>query len=197
MDDKNLKMLRSTIRRDKHVRRWFLGLLAANKVREEFYAAPGSSALYKNFSQSLKKQKLSLINCVLLVTIFSLSRQPLWLAAGGIMFGLFILRLNSSAKNLAEAAAWMVSRDFPDTDMARTTLYQIGEIYSRKYRVPSLVDALYAFDSAAIAAILISLVFNLSALSSSLSIFKFFSVFILLSLAGVALSFPAVFKKIK
>jgi len=49
---------------------------------------------------------------------------------------------------VAKISIQALTKDYSNDQIARMTLFHICEIYSRKLHIPSLVDTIYAMDSA-------------------------------------------------
>ncbi len=125
--------LRSTIQDDLQIYEWFLNLISQEKFRQNFGLDPDRKRLCQNFD---RQKALQLIMTFPLVISLIL---PFWLESYWL-FGVTVLLMivqiwtaKQLRKYVAEISLQKINDDFPANQLAQTTLYQLGEFYSKKY----------------------------------------------------------------
>ena len=142
----SIEAVENTINSDRQVFRWFTFLIVQPAVKAKMLKEETTRQLYSNFKRTMALQLIwyvGLLGC-LLVLVFSKHFIFLWL---GILF-LFpatYLHLNKK-KYVRQISTRLLTQDFDIAELNKKTLYQIGESYSQKYNIPSLVDTIYFID---------------------------------------------------
>lgn len=139
-------LIRNAVILDRQTRLWFRRLFASPQVAARFREARGCS--YGRY------RALSLMATVLLVLaagscavgVSTMERRaPIFLVLSALMAMGGVICLRKARQVLAALAAALVEQDLPGFPPGMT-LYQMGEIYSRKYDIPSLVDTIWLWD---------------------------------------------------
>ncbi|MFA5260935.1 MAG: hypothetical protein WC450_06900 [Candidatus Omnitrophota bacterium] len=138
--------LRSTILIDKYVSRWFLFLILEPSFKARSEGLPVIQAAY----QTIRRYEILLwflgggIGLSFLGALEMRNYVFVFSALAGMF--LFFRTLAAKKKQIADISLYFIEHDFPPEALAKTTLYQIGEVYSETYKIPSLVDTLYRLD---------------------------------------------------
>lgn len=136
----------STIRVDKQVRRWFTHLILQKSVENQLSEKKDVEAAYKRAKNISFWEKVLhfLFFCLLLFVV--IARQPNYaifvIAFLPVSIFLYVKKKECTIK----ISSSLINADFNEEAFAQKTLYQIGEFYSRKYGVVSLVDAVTSVD---------------------------------------------------
>ena len=134
--------LSSTIQDDPQIYEWFRNLILQQKFRSDFRVNPIRKELYQKFDlQRIFQKRIVFLLCLSLTLPFLLKLYWLW----GVTILLIIVQYVMAKrlrKYVAEISLQQISDDFPANQLAKTTLYQIGEFYSKKYETYSIVDLL-------------------------------------------------------
>lgn len=156
----NIPAIVNSIRYDPQVRQWFTTLICQQKVREKILKnQPDLTSDYRRFNRQCLAVPFWSFVVILIVSLSSLTRHPL-LLWGVIPFASLALWFNRQKKeNLYSLSRALLLLDDQPEDLSAKTLYQIAEIYSRTYQIPSLVDLITSWDRVLRAAILIVFVF--------------------------------------
>jgi hypothetical protein len=142
------KMLYSTVMCDERTCLWFRKIFSQQNVIERLKTSPEGRHLYGRYvlRTVVVAVLLALSFCVLLFGRMLFPRFVLILgivsagAAGGFVAGLRLIR-----QDIASLAVLLFQMDRALVP-AGTTLFQMGEIYSRHYGVPSLVSVIWVWD---------------------------------------------------
>lgn len=131
---------------DPFVYRWFLFLISQPTLRSRGNEIPGLAEPYSKIDKINRELRLLFLPIFIFLLIFLMTGK--WflflpVLAGGAL--LYTRRLEKK-KEVADISLIFIERDFPPEVLAQKTLYQIGEVYSNRYRVLSLVDAIYNLD---------------------------------------------------
>ncbi len=152
MDEKdntsgNLEAIINSIKYDQQVQQWFTRFLLSLNNSESY-------AEDNNFNENLKKLKKYLFFCniiiiaFLILIIFGLLGKCLLSIGLAIFCFLYYEKLNYKSRLVtAELASKVIKNDFSLDELNNKSLYQISEIYSKKYKIPSLVDSIYLLDN--------------------------------------------------
>jgi len=143
----SLTTILNSIRYDPQVCRWFLLLIEQPGAKKEILDQDPQRKI-----QYLKLRAATIGQTLL----FGLFVGWLWFWSGNrqmalLLFPLSLLlalwRLNSQKKDLIAtlSEALLLVKDTSQS-LSQKTLYQIAEIYSREYRIPSLVDTIFHWD---------------------------------------------------
>ena len=142
----SIRGLRSTILIDKYVGRWFLHLISQPSFKARAAGLPAIQSAYR----AVRRYEIALWGLAgwsSLFFVLALELKNSFLvfpALAGVFF--FSKTLSAKKRKIADISLYFVEQDFNPETLAQTTLYQIGEIYSERYRIPSLVDAMYHLD---------------------------------------------------
>ena len=138
--------LKKTIINDFYVYRWFVYLIAqplvGTRIKEfEDLAGP---------VHALRRLKYCCwaLGTLVIVLLDRAIATKIFLIWGGVAVSIFFLfrTFQEKRKIIAEIGMRLISRDFNPDEIKKTTLFQIGEFYSREYKILSLVDAIYQLD---------------------------------------------------
>ncbi len=142
----SIKGLRSTILRDYYVYRWFLYLLRQSSLRSELSACQENRIIYEQLGKITRLQWFLGILILGLSMLYLKTKFFLLLISLAVacLCGFKVLAVKK--RYVADLSLHVIERDFPADKLAKTTLYQIGEIFGEKYQVLSLVDAIYHLD---------------------------------------------------
>ena len=155
----SINSLISTIKTDKQVHRWFLYLISQPGFREEASKDPETGALYKKFRRLFYMERTAfvlLLGTLVFVVMTQQFQHILPLAA------LFVASVFLQVKKrgyVVGACSFLVNRDFEEAQFAHKTLYQIGEFYSRRYHIVSLVNAITSVDVVTRKAVFYTIIF--------------------------------------
>ncbi len=140
--------LLSSIARDRHVHRWFTFLITHRDVKAKLSVEENIKKLYNELRTSTIRKRLLLtaILCCLCPVVFL--NQYVYIAILALLIYHYIAIRSRNKKQVIKISEYMLFKDFERSDICEKTLYQIGEEYSRKYSIPSLVDAVSGIDSA-------------------------------------------------
>jgi hypothetical protein len=156
----SLEAILSSIETDDQVYRWFSFLVVQPALKKSIVNQDSTTKVY----DALKKINLfqGLIYIFLLVALFYIlwSKQFIYLLLG-LLFIYPLFKIHSLKKKyVVELSRILLTRDFKPEEISQKTLYQLGEIYSRKFNIPSLVDTIYALDNTSRKAIIFAFVFT-------------------------------------
>jgi hypothetical protein len=141
------KSLKNTVLCDDQVFSWLAHLIEHDPVRSRVSADSAMSKVWGRI------RKIRIWRVVLAATLaftalaFFLYRDPLLLIPG---LPIIFLRMNAIRRErtcLGDLFILIVQADFPEERLSKTTLYQIGEFYSRKHGGPSLVDTIVSWGN--------------------------------------------------
>ncbi len=155
----SINSLISTIKTDKQVRRWFLYLISQPGFKAEISEGREAGALYKKFRSVLYQERaifFFLLGALLFIVI---ARQFQYSLSLVVFFVISILSQIRKKEYQLKICAFLVNRDFNEASFAQKTLYQIGEWYSRKYQVVSLVHAITSVDVVTRKAVFYTIIF--------------------------------------
>ena len=131
---------------DKYVGRWFLFLILQPSFKARAAGLTDIQSAYRAIRRSgILLWFLGGGSSVLFLLALE-TRQYLFVfpAIAGVFF--FFKTLDAKKKKIADVILYFIEQDFPPDILAKTTLYQLGEVYSETYRIPSLVDTIYHLD---------------------------------------------------
>lgn len=140
-----IEALKSSIMTDPQVFRWFAFLIARPPVRDRLSHKQGAQTLYvklrrNNFIANL----LYFLLAACLAAVFFSRQYYYW--AGAAILGGIIARANLLRKRcVAQIGGRLISDQIEDFE--RKTLFQISEVLSRSYHIPSLIDILCHLDN--------------------------------------------------
>jgi len=138
--------LRSTILVDKYVSRWFLFLILQPSFKARGDGLPDIQSAYRAIRQcEILLWCLGIGMCALCSLALEMKSYVVAVPALAGLFP-FFRTLTVQKSHIADISLYFVERDFPPETLAKTTLYQMGEIYSERYEIPSLVDTIYHLD---------------------------------------------------
>ncbi len=138
--------LRSTILVDKYVSRWFLFLILQPSFKTRSDGLPGLQSAYRSIRRcEILLWCLGIGMGAFCSLAFEMKSYAVAVPALAGLF-LFFRTLTVKKTHIADISLYFIERDFPPETLAKTTLYQIGEIYSERHEIPSLVDTMYHLD---------------------------------------------------
>jgi len=141
-----LNGLRSTILMDRYVYRWFLFLITQPAFRAAAIDIGELSARYAVLDKIVLWQRILLLFAPFVAWGYLTTGNWFWIV-GAIVLGLAGFKLlQAKRQEVAHIGVAVIARDFPTDTLAKLTLYQLCEIYSIKFDVLSLVDAIYHLD---------------------------------------------------
>jgi hypothetical protein len=139
-----LKTLLSSINNDYQVYRWFLFLIMSQQVRTKIKELPLWNALYSFLNRYIFIHWL--VTTLFLSSLIIAIKHPFFLLFNiALIIPLYVLHRNKK-RLVVQLAEALLKNDFSQTDLNQKTLYQIAEILSRNYKIPSLVDVIYNAD---------------------------------------------------
>jgi len=140
------KGLKNSILTDYHVYRWFLFLFS----QERFYQRIKDDISLRDDYLKIKRLAFGqmILNVfALFVGIFLFFFSKIILIFFALfIFSVHILLFSKKKYYLSEVGGYFFIKDFSSQGASEMTLYQIGEIYSKKYKILSLVDAIYHLE---------------------------------------------------
>ncbi len=143
----SLEAIASSIDTDEQVFRWFNFLVTRPAISEHLTDVNHAATLYPRLRKILCLQLLLNVLIVGLLVLIIVSKQYVYLWAG-LLFIYPLFKLNQNQKKLVvEISTELLKKDFQLEDLCQKTLYQLCEIYSKKYNIPSLVDTIYHLDN--------------------------------------------------
>lgn len=156
----SLVALLNSIETDNQVYLWFTRLITCPEAIAENQNQEPLSDPYSRLQNNLHKERIILIS-LLFIVLISIAFKFYYT----LLFALLLLVplqkiLKSKKEQVLAISYYMLTHDFDATDLPTKTLYQICEIYSRKYKIPSLVDSIYARDNLSRRTILFTFVFT-------------------------------------
>ena len=135
-----------SIKTDQYVSRWFSHLIIQPAVQEQLKSQGDVLKLYQSLARSVAWQAIVYALLIVCVVVFWLTKDMLSIVP-------FILLSAASLKNIAtrknivsQISLKVLAQDFPPQELGAMTLFHLGEVYSRKYKIPSLVDTIYSLD---------------------------------------------------
>lgn len=145
----SLNALSSSIQNDGQVSRWFEFLVTRPGLRQSLSADSVLASCYKRVD-NLRTIETTLVFLFASLILGARFWQPTLL----FFLGLFLLwryvaTRTNKAQMIAQITLSLVSQDFPKDRLLVTSLYQLGEFYSERYHIPSLVDTIYFLDKVA------------------------------------------------
>ncbi len=156
----NIEALVSSIRSDDQVYRWFTHLTFQSGLQSQLAKDQNITILYDKLKKIIIQQRFLFIGLLTLSLLFIALQLYLWLSVV-LIFLYPIYRLNRTKKDcVALISEYALKSEFNATELTTKTLYQICEILSRKYNIPSLVDTIYAQDNLSRKTIIFTFVFT-------------------------------------
>ena len=146
----NMDAVLKSVERDYYVYKWFLFLLNRREIRARLSKEKKAKSCYVRLQLMTALQALVLfytISSLFTLTIFLFQSPALWvfvLGAGPLVWGLSLLK----RKVLVRLVEAFLSGDFAQNPLGHQTLYQLSEDYSRRFAVASLIDTMYASETA-------------------------------------------------
>ena len=135
----SLEALTSTIETDNEIANWFYYLLSESSLENEFGKGSQFSAELAHLRQKVLLQNSAKITVILFLIIVIFWGRIEHFLAFIPMAVLFIINDKNIRKDIAKLSQSVLLRDFIDNDFQDKSLYQIGENYSKKYNIASLV----------------------------------------------------------
>jgi hypothetical protein len=167
-----------TIHKDNKVLRWFLLLISHPPIRQHLCQLYDNQQAFSQLKKALWVQQLINIGILGLVIVIIVKPSTVWL---GVAIAFIFLGAQSNRRKkhaIALISRRLLETDFSSQQLEHLSLYQIGEVYSERFHIPSLVDVLFHQDQwgrwtmlAAFGLICIINPFPLSTTGSILSIF--------------------------
>ena len=156
----SLNALISSIKTDKQVYRWFTLSVTQPALSSKLKSIDTLSKIYDKLKKTIFQQRLLLVFILLSVLILIATKNYIYLSAC-ILLLIPLTRLSNAHKDcVIHISDHMLTHDFDKSDLPTKTLYQICELYSRQYNIPSLVDTIYAQDNISRKTIIFTFVFT-------------------------------------
>ncbi len=139
----------STIDNDRQVRHWFSSLLLCPAIKSRLIRDERTKQLFKEFTGICRQQKTIFILIILFLLLTYVYLQKLILL--GIIPCLCLGARNHfrEKKLVQELSLTLLSSDFEGDVIRKKTLYQIGEFYADKYRIPSIIQVINTYSRTA------------------------------------------------
>lgn len=142
----NLDGLESSILTDAYVYRWFTHLVTQLSFKKRSLGLTKIEDDYRRITLISRLQRVCGLAAVILFLFYFQSKQ-LVIVPVFFLAGYFIFKLRSKKKAcVTRISIHFIREDFEPEVLKRTTLYQMSELYSQKYGILSLVDAIYHSD---------------------------------------------------
>jgi hypothetical protein len=151
--------LASTIKNDQHVFRWFIHLIEQPAVKTELVREENIRGLYVQLRRNLLCQYVLYPPVLIALSVTFLQHRYLSGGAGIILIYLYYLAHQRARGCVSSISTRLIARDFDETSLQEKTLYQVGEFYSRKYKIKSLVHGITSADATIRTALFCSLFF--------------------------------------
>ena len=154
----SIETLGNSIRSDWQIQRWFLCLIFSPKVRQLLETTEQARKHYALLQNCFFYSHCLYIVLLLASVLLIVTGQYLWL----IFIVLSLIGLNGLFRLGRNAVVVLslnlVNEDKPPQGLESSTLYQLGEYYGDKYKVPSLIDVIFAQDSLQRKAVLLTII---------------------------------------
>jgi hypothetical protein len=137
----------STIKDDQHVFRWFMHLIEQPAVKTELVREENIRGLYAQLRRNLRYQYILYPPILIALSIAFLQHQYLIGGVGMILIYFYYAAHQKIRKCVSSVSTRLIAQDFDETSLHEKTLYQIGEFYSRKYKIKSLVHSITSVDA--------------------------------------------------
>ena len=142
--------LSNTIKNDSYVLWWFASLIVQPKLRAYLNQKQDSNIRlqYQRLARILLLRALGYF-ILLCLGYQAISTRQWWLAGFlPAMIWIFFLIKKTFSQTIEKISSKLIEKDFPHPLLNQKTIFQIGEFYSRRYQVPSLVDNITSMDNA-------------------------------------------------
>jgi hypothetical protein len=143
----SLEAITSSIENDGQVYRWFAFLVTQQEVKGKL--KPEGQA--KHFYQKLMLVNLAQIFVLILILaiLFAAVYFGKYIFLVGALAVLYPLTKLGQAKRrcVKEITRQLLEKDWEPAELGQKTLYQLSELYRRKYNIPSFIDAIYFADA--------------------------------------------------
>ncbi len=191
----SLEAILSSIETDEQVYRWFTLLIIQPEVVKHL-ASSTSDQLYAKLKQFTVLQRTIYLACFLGLVAVIFWKKFLYLTLGLIVIYPLYKIHKDKKKIVIEISSTLLQKDYEKNELSQKTLYQLCEIYSRKYNIPSLVDTIYALDNISRKAIIFTFIFT--AFIYPLKVWQIFlSIFIAFLLIQAVLKTSFIYKNLK
>lgn len=153
-----LEALISSIDHDEQVYRWFAFLAGQPNIKAKFGKEGAGKDLYRHLQSTGARRKMLGLTALFFMTgVLYFEQMPyLWVT---VLFLFPFAKLEHDHKKwVKEISTQLLVHDFEPAELRQKTLYQISEIYSRKYNIPSFVDAVYFADAITRKSILLAVI---------------------------------------
>jgi len=141
-----LGLVSSAVLYDGETRAWFRRLLASSGARKKLAGLPGEAPrrfrCYRAWQGASVLLWLAAFAAAVLVVRAPVTETVALAGAGVLLVAFAMVAAYFERQALAAVAARFVEPDLADFP-AGMTMYQMGEIYAARYRVPSLVDVIW------------------------------------------------------
>ena len=142
-----LEALTSSIDHDGQVYRWFTFLVSQPEVKSKFTEKENGKGLYQKLDVVRATQiAIGILSLVFLIGVLYLQKYKYLMLGLVLIYALIKLNL-SKRRYVKDISRQLLEQDFEPSGLGQKTLYQISELYSRKYNIPSFVDAVYFADA--------------------------------------------------
>ncbi|MCK5580285.1 MAG: hypothetical protein KAJ18_03335 [Candidatus Omnitrophica bacterium] len=164
MSDQDYKKISSrtailnSIETDPQTQRWFLFLITQAPVKQQLTNEKKLNSLYAKLKKITCQQNFTYTTFLCILSLGFIFQQPLVLGPGLILAFLCIKIHSAKKQYIAQISAALIDNDFTEQSLEQNTLFQVGEFYSRKHKIPSLVDTIYHLDKISRAAVLFAFI---------------------------------------
>lgn len=154
----SIETLENSIRSDWQIHRWFLCLILTAQLRLAFLANGANKKHYTLLQRCLTYGK-GLYLFILICFIVSFFKPHFLLL---FIISVCLIRLCVLFRQTRESVTFLSvnlikQENFPKS-VECMTLYQLGEYFAGKYKIPSLIDVIYAQDSLQKKSVLVTIV---------------------------------------
>lgn len=133
----------NTLKSDYQVNRWFLYIIQQPEASEELRKIKEAEKSLSKLKTLVLIQQINFLAAALWM-IWAMFSSNKWLSVSGFIVltaGLFMIS-KMKTRLVQEVGLYMLQRDFPEKSIEKYTLYEVGEFYSRKYKITALIDKL-------------------------------------------------------
>jgi len=145
-----------TIENDSIICQWFCFLILIREIRKELSKDPELKHLYKKLKSTRFYQRATILLGILALALLILTQQYYSIILIIILFFLFYKMRLAKINYIKEISSSLISSHFDEEKESTITLFQLGEFFSQKYSMPSIVDNLYIQDKLTASALIIS-----------------------------------------
>jgi len=151
----------NSIEFDPQTRRWFTLLILQPGVQARLQKNQAGQQALQEIHRALRSKRTVLSLFVVILSLAFIQMSWILLAAGMIFLLGLLHPLKSLTKNLRQISKTLLLEDFGEELLTQHTLYQVGEIYHRRYAVISLVEMISRSDRLLVYLIVAPIIFCL------------------------------------